>query len=83
MKILIQNLDDWPVVAEPAVWRELLECTHITLQKAERSFDSFGNNEPQSLYPKCNLAGGWQSRRSHEHPEIYHRPRIRAPLPDR
>jgi hypothetical protein len=55
MKILIQNLDDWPVVAEPAVWRELLECTHLTLQRAERSFDSFGNNEPQSLYPKCNL----------------------------
>jgi hypothetical protein len=37
MKILIQNFDAWPAVAEPAVWRELLDCSHLTMQRAERS----------------------------------------------
>ncbi len=37
MKILIQDFDAWPAVAEPAVWRGLLDCTHLTLQRAERS----------------------------------------------
>ena len=37
MKILIQDFDAWPAVAEPAVWRGLLDSTHLTLQRAERS----------------------------------------------
>jgi hypothetical protein len=37
MKILIQDFDEWPAVAEPAVWRGLLDCTHLTLQRVEHS----------------------------------------------
>ena len=56
MKILIQDFDAWPAVAEPAVWRELLDCTHLTPTtiRAKRCLKPLWDTQPQSLYPSLN-----------------------------
>jgi hypothetical protein len=37
MQILIPNLKAWPDVANPAVWCELIDCSLLTMRRAEKS----------------------------------------------
>lgn len=37
MQLLIPKLNDWPDVARATVWRELLDCSALTMRRAERA----------------------------------------------
>jgi hypothetical protein len=56
MKILIQNLDDLPAVAPRAVWRELLDCSDLTMRRAELRGDLIASGKiNHKLYRKSDI----------------------------
>jgi hypothetical protein len=56
MNILIPNLDDLPAVATRAVWRELLDCSDLTMRRAELRGDLIASGKTNhKLYRKTDI----------------------------
>jgi hypothetical protein len=56
MNILIQDLDTLPAVATRAVWRELLDCSDLTMRRAELRGDLIASGKTNhKLYRKPDI----------------------------
>lgn len=58
MQTLIPKLHDLPDVARASVWRELIGCSELTMERAERAGTLVpSGTKSQKLYTKKSILG--------------------------